>query len=191
MRAVLAKSTRRSTKSSWIDSWTRSREPAMQVWPVAAKMPAIAVQIGVVEDDVGRLAAELQADLLEPRRRALVDPLAAHLAAGEGDLGDIGVGHQRRPQFRAEAGHHVDHAGREAGLLDQLGEGERGGGGELRGLEHHRVARRQRRRQLPAGEQQRRVPRRDRHHHAQGLVAGVVEGVRLVDRNDRALDLVG
>ena len=25
--------------SSWIERWTRAREPAMQVWPVAAKMP--------------------------------------------------------------------------------------------------------------------------------------------------------
>ncbi len=42
MRAVLAKATRRSTKASWMLSCTSRREPAMQVWPVAAKMPAMA-----------------------------------------------------------------------------------------------------------------------------------------------------
>ena len=42
MRAVLAIATSRSTTSSWIDRCTSSREPAMQVWPVAAKMPEMA-----------------------------------------------------------------------------------------------------------------------------------------------------
>ena len=41
MRAVLANATSFSTNSSWIDSCTSRREPAMQVWPVAAKMPEI------------------------------------------------------------------------------------------------------------------------------------------------------
>ena len=42
MRAVRATASRRSTKASWMLSCTSSREPAMQVWPVAAKMPEIA-----------------------------------------------------------------------------------------------------------------------------------------------------
>ena len=42
-----------------------------------------------------------------------------------------------------------------------------------------------------AVEQQRRVPRHDRRHDAERLVARVVEDVGLVGRDDRALDLVG
>ena len=50
---------------------TSSREPAMQVWPDAAKMPAstpasAASSCGVLEDDVGRLAAELEGRRGEP-----------------------------------------------------------------------------------------------------------------------------
>ena len=37
--AVRANATSRSTNSSWIVSCTSRREPAMQVWPLAAKMP--------------------------------------------------------------------------------------------------------------------------------------------------------
>ena len=39
MRAVEAKATSLSVKASWMESWTSRRDPAMQVWPVAAKMP--------------------------------------------------------------------------------------------------------------------------------------------------------
>ncbi len=40
--ALFANSTTRRTKSSWMERCTSSREPAMQVCPVAAKMPEIA-----------------------------------------------------------------------------------------------------------------------------------------------------
>ncbi len=32
----------RSTNSSWMLEWTSSREPAIQLWPAAAKIPATA-----------------------------------------------------------------------------------------------------------------------------------------------------
>ena len=59
-------------------SCTSSREPAMQVCPVAAKMPEIdalhrVVELGIVEHDVRRLAAELHRDALQPARRGFVD----------------------------------------------------------------------------------------------------------------------
>ena len=40
--AVLANATSFSTNWSWIDCCTSRREPAMHVWPVAAKIPEIA-----------------------------------------------------------------------------------------------------------------------------------------------------
>jgi hypothetical protein len=57
---------------------------------------------------------------------------------------------QRRADLGAEAGDDVDDAGREARLFEQLDELERRGGGELGGLDHHRVAGGERRRELPA-----------------------------------------
>ena len=95
----------------------------MQVWPVAAKMPEIAPftassRIGVVEHDVRRFAAELQRHLLEAVAAELVDALAGGVAAGEGDLGDLRMLDQRLADLGAEAGDDVDHARREAGLLD-------------------------------------------------------------------------
>ncbi|MCY1228105.1 hypothetical protein D9M72_404030 [compost metagenome] len=42
MRAVRATASNRSTKASWMLSCTSRREPAMQVCPVAAKMPEMA-----------------------------------------------------------------------------------------------------------------------------------------------------
>ncbi len=41
-RAVFAIAMSFSTNSSWMVSWSSRREPAMQVWPVAAKIPEIA-----------------------------------------------------------------------------------------------------------------------------------------------------
>ena len=57
-------------------------------------------------------------------------------------------------------------------------------------LEYDRATSGQRRRKLPRREQQRRIPRRDCHDDTDRLVAGEVEGVRLVDRNDRSFYLV-
>ena len=39
IRAVRASASRRSVNSSMTVLWISAREPAMQVWPVAAKMP--------------------------------------------------------------------------------------------------------------------------------------------------------
>ena len=49
------------------------------------------LEVGVGEDHVGGLAAELEGDPLDRRGRALGDPAADLGRAGEGDLGDVGV----------------------------------------------------------------------------------------------------
>ncbi|MPM77696.1 hypothetical protein SDC9_124704 [bioreactor metagenome] len=99
--------------------------------------------------------------------------------------------HQRLAHFGAKARHHVEYAGRKARFLGQCSQFQQRCAGELRRLEHHRVAPRQRRGQLPGAEGERRVPRRDGRHHAHGLVAHVVENARLVNGHHRALHLVG
>ncbi len=148
------------------------------------------IEIGVVENNIGRFAAELERHVLDAARGQPIDMLARLIAAGEGDLGDVLVRDQRLAHFVAEAGDDVDNARRKARLLEQLAERERRDRGKFRRLPHHGVARGQRRRQFPCRQQQRRVPRRDGGHDAQRLLAREVEHTRLVDRNHAAFDLV-
>ena len=116
------------------------------------------VERGVVEHDVGGLAAELERELLAGAGHRPGD-LAAHLGrAGEGHLVDAGV-LDERPARLAGAGDDVDDTGRQLGLPADVGEGE---GRERRGLgrlEDHRVAGGEGRRDLPRQHQQREVPR--------------------------------
>ena len=58
------------------------------------------LQVGVGVDDVGRLAAELQADLLQVAGGRLDDQLADLGRAGERDLVDVVVGGERRAGVR-------------------------------------------------------------------------------------------
>src|SRR5207244_5730630 len=53
------------------------------------------VEIGIVENDIGRLPAELQSHALQAPRGELVHPLAALLASGERDLRDQWMRDQR------------------------------------------------------------------------------------------------
>ncbi len=74
-----ASSTMASTNSSLRDSGTSTRVSAEHVWPELMNdenTPPMAIVggIGVVEDDVGRLAAELEADTLDGRRGGLRAP---------------------------------------------------------------------------------------------------------------------
>ncbi|MNR00121.1 hypothetical protein D3C85_1158820 [compost metagenome] len=60
----------------------------------------------------------------------------------------------------------------------------------LRRFDDDGVAGSQRRRHLPCRQRQRRIPGSDGHHHAQGLVLGVVEYARLVHRHHVPAHLV-
>ena len=126
------------------------------------------VDRGVVEHDVGGLAAELEGDLLLAARGGAGDHLADLGRAGERDLVDVAVLDQR-PAGLAGAGDDVDDAGREVGLLADLGEQQRRQRRGLGGLQHDGVAAGQRRRDLPGQHQQREVPRDDLAGHAERL----------------------
>jgi hypothetical protein len=81
------------------------------------------VQDTVIKYDVGRLAAEFQRNLFESLGRQLVDPGAGGAAAGEGDLGDFWMGHQRFADDRTISGHDIDNARGQARFRnDQLHE---------------------------------------------------------------------
>ncbi len=125
-RRVARRRFRRSTTASATDSCTSSREPAQQTWPWLKKMPftipSTAWSSGsVVEDDVGRLAAELEG---EPAARPGegAEDLLAHLGrAGEGHLVEARVPDEGGPGLPV-AGHDVDDARRQVGLLADLGQ---------------------------------------------------------------------
>ena len=121
------------------------------------------VEVGVGEDDVGRLAAELHRDALDRAGRGAEDGLAGLGLAGERDLVDARVlapspGRRRAPG----PGIDVEGAGRQSRLGEQLGEHQCGQGRDGGGLQDDGVAERERRRDLPHGLQEREVPRRDR-----------------------------
>ena len=151
------------------------------------------LEVGVGEHDVRRLAAQLQAT------RARGATAAPRITARAGrrsppvkaTLSTPGMRDQRRARVLAEAGDDVEHAGREAGLLDQLGELERRGRRLLGRLDDHAAAGGQRRRELPAHQQHRRVPRRDRGDHADRLAQRVDRRSRPVGGDRLAADLVG
>ena len=127
------------------------------------------VEVGVTEHDDPVLAAELEADPLEPAGGQLGDPTTRRRVAGEADHRDIRVGHQRVADLGAGAGHEVDRAGREAGLDHQLDE-QRGAQRRVaRRLEHDGVAGHERGHHLPARDGDREVPGGDDPGHAERL----------------------
>ena len=79
----------------------------------------------------------------------------------------------------------VEHAGRKADLLRDLGERQRGQRRLARRLDDDRVAARQRRRDLPRRQQQRKVPRHDRRDDADRLAQRVGEVVALRPESSR------
>ena len=82
------------------------------------------IQVGVGEDDVRALAAELERDPLEGVGGARHDDPADLGRAGEGDLVDARVLDERRAGRLAIAGDDVDDARREAGLQGQLAQAQ-------------------------------------------------------------------
>ena len=141
------------------------------------------VEVGVREDDVRALAAELQRQPLD-RLRAEPHDLAAGLrGARERDLVDAGVPDEVGAGRRAVAGDDVDRPGGEPDLGRELREPKRRRRCLRVGLEDDGAAGRERRRELPRGHQQRVVPRNDLAGDADRLLQRVGE--------DRAADRVG
>ena len=158
---------------------------------MAWNAPATAcVQVGVGEDDVRALAAQLERDALQRVGRGLLDDLGRVDVPGEGDLVDVGMRDQGRAGGLAEAVDDVDDAGREAGFEGQLGDAQGGQRRLLGRLHHDRVAAGQGRAPLPGQHQQREVPGDDLADDADRLPQRVREEAA-ADRDGPALDLVG
>ena len=190
-----------STTSSKRPCWTNSRDAGDAALAVVEEDRVGGARdriiVGVVEDDVGALAAQFQGQLLQVAgSRSRDDQLADLGGTGEGHLVDIIVRGQGRAGGLAEAGHHVHHALGHACLSDQFREPQRGQRCLLGRLEDHAVTGGQRRAELPGGHQQREVPRDDLPDHAERLAqrVGVEVSARHVGHRDVdrvALDLGG
>ena len=96
--------------------------------------------VGVGEDDVGVLAAELEGDLLHGARGRGHDPLPVPRPPVKETRSTRGSLAQRRTGVRPGAEDQVADAGRQAGLVEQPHQVDRGVRRELAGLEHEGVA---------------------------------------------------
>ena len=118
------------------------------------------LNVGILEDDVGRLAAELEGDLLQVGVCSGLHDLAADKSgASEGDLVDVHVRRDGGTGDPAEAGDDVDDTRGETSLLDEVGEHQSGQRGLLSRLQDDGVAGGESGRNLPGKHQQGEVPR--------------------------------
>ena len=149
------------------------------------------VNVGVIEDDVGRLATQLEGDLLEVALgRSLEDDAANASGTGEGDLVNVHVAGDGSTGNTAQTGDDVDHTRGEASLLDQLAHVETGERGLLSGLDDNGVTGGNGGSNLPRPHEDGEVPRDDLTAHTNGFMARVGEGLG-VGVDGLAVDLVG
>ena len=149
------------------------------------------VDIGVVEDDERRVAAELEPDLLHRSRRLAHEELADLGRAGEAEKRTACMLAHRLADRRRVSGHEVEHAGGHAGAQRELAERERGQRRLGRGLGDHRAADRERRRDLAGDHGGGKVPRRDRRHDADRLPDHDDARIGAEGRIDLAVDALG
>ena len=130
-----------------------------------------AAEVGVLQHDVRRLAAELEEDPLHGRGALLHDAPSHRGRPGEGDHVDLGDEGQLLTHQVVRGGDHVDHAGGDVGLLGDE-PAEEGGvpRGVGCGLDDDRVAGGQGLSELVQRHLDREVPRHDGPHHADGLL---------------------
>ena len=119
------------------------------------------VEIGIVEHDERRVAAQLHRRAQHTGCGLLEQPLPDRRRTGEGQLPeprvtDDRLGHRRR----CRRGEHVDYPCRHAGILEELREIQSRQRSELGRIDHHRAPRRERRGDLAGRHGQRKVPRR-------------------------------
>ena len=148
------------------------------------------LHVGIVEDQVRRLAPQLEAHPLHFLPRLRADPLAGAGLAGERDLVDLLAGDDLRADDIPRSRNEIEHALGNPGLLDELEELVRRGRGVARGLGDDGATDGERGRNLARGLRQREVPRRDHPHHADRLLDQVDHGAA-GEREALAVELAG
>ena len=150
------------------------------------------VEVGVVEHDQRRLAAEFEQHRLEMFGGQLGDDLADPRRTGEVDPLDRWMGDQRRDHFRRvfrRIGDHVDHALGEARVVHRLHDQAMRRRADFRRPQNNRIAAGERRGDRAHAEDHRRVPWRHAEHDADRLAHSHRQHARLVGRDDLAGDL--
>jgi ParB family chromosome partitioning protein len=133
------------------------------------------LQVGVGEDDVGRLAAQLEADPFDVARGELHDPRADLCRSRERDFSHQRMRDERFAHFAPRARQHLEHARGQAGFVGKLRETKCAQRRGLGGLEDDRVAGGERGGELPAGDRERKIPRHDRGDDSKRLAEREVE----------------
>ena len=169
------------------------RERAQQSWPALSNdgvrsCRGRTLEVGIGEDDVRGLAAELERHALDRPGGALHHAAADLGRAGEADLGDVGMLDQTLADLGALADDDLDDAFRNARLEAELGQAQGRERRQLGGLQHGGVAARERGPELPARDVQREVPRDDQPDDAERLAKGQVDPAG--DRDRLAVVLV-
>ncbi|MNQ19370.1 hypothetical protein D3C85_324330 [compost metagenome] len=148
-------------------------------------------QVGVVEHDKGRIAAQLEAEALD-LIGALAHQQAAHSGrACEGNLAHRWVAGQLFADPHRHAGDHVEHPGRNADPLGQHRQRQRRQRRQVRGFDDHRAASRQGRRALAGDHRVGEVPRGDGGADPDRLFQGQQAAVTAGRRNGLAVNPPG
>lgn len=117
------------------------------------------LDVGIVEHNVGRLAAKLKGDLLQVGSSSSLHDLATDNGrSSEGNLVNIHVRGDGGTGSLAIARDEVENTSGELGLVDELSEDEGRKGGLLGSLHDHTVTSGQRRADLPGKHEKREVP---------------------------------
>merc|ERR1712098_518861 len=136
------------------------------------------LDVGIVEDNVGALAAQLKSDLLEVGLgSSLEDSTASDSRAGESNLVNVHVGSDSSTGSLAEAGDDIDDTSGNASLLNESSSIQTGERCLFSSLQDNSVAGGESGTNLPSPHEEREVPGNDLTANTYGLVAGVVEGL--------------
>lgn len=136
------------------------------------------VEVGFGEDEERRFTPRFERDVLHRAGGHFHDLFAGQRGAGECDLVDEWMLHQRGAGFAAVAVDQVHDAWRETGFFDQSAEDEDAEWCLLGGLEHYRVAAGESRSKLPGGHGKGIVPWDDLSHDTDGLAERVRQLLR-------------
>ncbi len=144
------------------------------------------VEIGIAMYQVGRVAAQLEENPPHPRRPQ--HRLTGFPAAGEGDEAHRRVLHQRLCDLRP-ARDHVDEAGGQTGLVEDLRQPQRGEAGGRGRFDDHGVAGSHPRTQLVRHQIERGVERGDGGYHPDRLAHAVGEEALPIGGGIRRVEL--
>lgn len=149
------------------------------------------VNVGIVEDNVGRLATQLESDLLQVTLGSgLQDHTANDGRTSEGNLVDVHVVGDGVTGHTTETRDDVDNTGGEASLLNEFTHVQTRERGLLSSFQDNGVTGRDGRTNLPCPHENREVPGNDLTANTNGLVAGVGESLG-VGVDGLTVDLVG